>query len=77
MNLFKKIAITFVVLISILVGTGFYISSIYEEEVKSYILTEINDNLKTKVDIEEINFSVFKKFNKINGATKFRRKPEE
>lgn len=62
MNLFKKIAITFVVLISILVGTGFYISSIYEEEVKSYILTEINDNLNTKIDIEEINFSVFKKF---------------
>lgn len=60
--MYKKIAITFAIIISILVGMGWYISSFYEDEVKNYILTEINNNLNTKVDIEEINFSVFKKF---------------
>lgn len=62
MSVYKKVAITFAIIISILFGTGFYISSFYEDEVKNYILTEINNNLNTKVDIEEINFSVFKKF---------------
>ena len=62
MSVYKKTAIIFTIIISILFGTGFYISSVYEDEVKNYILTEINNNLNTKVDIEEINFSVFKKF---------------
>lgn len=62
MSVYKKVAITFVLIISILFGVGWYISSVYEDEVKNFILTEINNNLNTKVDIEEINFSIFKKF---------------
>ncbi len=62
MSVLKKISITLAVILSILVGTGYYISSVYEDEVKNYILTEINKRLNTKVDIEEINFSVFRKF---------------
>ncbi len=62
MSVYKKVAITFAIIISMLFGVGWYISSFYEDEVKNYILTEINNNLNTKVDIEEINFSVFKKF---------------
>lgn len=62
MSIYKKVAITFAIIISILFGVGWYISSFYEDEVKNYILTEINNNLNTKIDIEEINFSVFKKF---------------
>lgn len=62
MSVYKKVAITFSIIISLLFGAGWYISSVYEDEVKNFILSEINNRLNTKVDMEEINFSVFKKF---------------
>lgn len=62
MSALKKISITLAIIVALFAAIGFYISSVYEDEVKNYLITEINNNLNTPVDIEEINFSVFKKF---------------
>lgn len=62
MRLLKRILIVFSVLLVLILGTGIVISSIYEEDVKSYMLSKINERLNTRIDVKEINFSVLKKF---------------
>lgn len=62
MSAAKKISITLAILAALFASVGFYISSVYEDKVKSYLIIEINNRLNTTVDIQEINFSVFKKF---------------
>ena len=42
MRLLKRILIVFSVLLVLILGTGIFISSIYEEDVKSYMLSKIN-----------------------------------
>lgn len=58
----KIIAIIIGVFLLILTIIGVVFSTIYEDKVKNYILEEINNNVDTKIDVAEINFSVFKKF---------------
>lgn len=62
MATYKKVLIIFSILVLSILGLGLYIASVYEEEVKTYILSELNKNLATKVDIEDLSFSVFRKF---------------
>ncbi|MCB9361406.1 MAG: hypothetical protein H6587_11880 [Flavobacteriales bacterium] len=62
MRLVKRILIVLSVLIILIVGTGITLSSIYEDDVKSYMLSKINERLNTKIDVKGINFSVLKKF---------------
>lgn len=62
MRLLKRILIVFSVLLVLILGSGIVISSIYEEDVKSYMLSKINERLNTRIDVKEINFSVLKKF---------------
>jgi hypothetical protein len=62
MRLLKRFLIVFSVLLLLIVSSGIIISSIYEEDVKSYMLSKINERLNTKIDVKEINFSVLKKF---------------
>ena len=62
MATYNKVLIIFSILVLSILGLGLYIASVYEEEVKTYILAELNKNLVTKVDIEDLSFSVFRKF---------------
>ena len=62
MKRLKIIGIIVGVLLLILTIVGVIFSTIYEDKVKNYILTELNNNVTTKIDVAEINFSVFKKF---------------
>jgi len=62
MRLFKRIFLVLGILLVLLISTGVIIASIYEKEVKQYMLEEINKRLNTKIDVKEINFSVLKKF---------------
>jgi hypothetical protein len=62
MRLLKRILIVLSVLIILIVGTGITLSSIYEDDVKNYMLSKINERLNTRIDVKEINFSVLKKF---------------
>ncbi|PJA09576.1 MAG: hypothetical protein COX70_01450 [Flavobacteriales bacterium CG_4_10_14_0_2_um_filter_32_8] len=61
----KKLKITSIVIgaiVVILVATGIIFSTIYEDKVKAYIIEQINNSVNTKIDVKEVNFSVFKKF---------------
>ena len=62
MRLLKRFLIVFSVLAVLIIGSGIIVSSIYEEDVKSYMLSKINERLNTRINVKEINFSVLKKF---------------
>ncbi len=61
----KKLKIISIIIGSILLlltVVGIVFSTIYEDKVKAYIIEQINNNIDTKIDVKEVNFSVFKKF---------------
>jgi hypothetical protein len=58
----KIISIIIGVLVLIFIILGIIFSTIYEDKVKTYILEQINNSVNTQINVEEINFSVFKKF---------------
>ena len=62
MKTLKKITIIFGVIIILLVTAGIIFSTLYQNEVKAYIITQINNSVNTKIDVKAVNFSVFKKF---------------
>jgi hypothetical protein len=64
MKLFKKIFLAILIFTFVLVSTLLVIGTVYENEVKDYIIKELNGNLKTKVivDSKNIQFSLFKDF---------------
>lgn len=62
MKKLKIISIILGILIAILVVIGVIFSTIYEDKVKSYIIERINNSINTKIDVKEVEFSVFKKF---------------
>lgn len=64
MKIAKRILLTFVVAILLSVATLFIIALAYENEVKSYMIRELNKNLKTQVvvDSTNIHLSLFRNF---------------
>lgn len=62
MKKLKIISIIIGVIVLLFVIVGVVFSTIYEDKVKSFIVEQINKNINTKVDVKEVNFSVFKKF---------------
>lgn len=62
MRLVKRIFLILGILLVLVISTGAIVASIYEKEVKQYMLEEINKRLNTKIDVKEINFSILKKF---------------
>jgi len=62
MKKLKTISIILGVLLAIFVVIGVVFSTLYEDKVKNYILQQVNNSIATKVDVEAIEFSVFKKF---------------
>lgn len=62
MRLVKRIFISISILLVVVIGSGLVLSSIYENDVKNYILAQINERLNTKIDVKNLNFSFLKKF---------------
>ncbi|PCJ25390.1 MAG: hypothetical protein COA97_07825 [Flavobacteriales bacterium] len=62
MKKLKIISIILGVIIAIFVLIGIVFSTIYEDKVKAYIVEQINGSINTKIDVKNIEFSVFKKF---------------
>jgi len=58
----KTISIILGVIIAILVVIGVVFSTIYENKVKAFIIERINNSIDTKINVKEVEFSVFKKF---------------
>ncbi|MBI4931662.1 MAG: hypothetical protein HY841_12910 [Bacteroidetes bacterium] len=64
MKTLKRIFITLLVLFFLIVGTLLVITFAYENEVKDYMIQQLNKNLKTKVmvDPKDIKLSLLKNF---------------
>ena len=62
MKKLKIISIIIGVIVLLFVIVGIIFSTVYEDKVKSFIVEQINQNINTKIDVKEVNFSVFKKF---------------
>ena len=58
----KVIGIVLGIIIAIFVVIGIIFSTLYEDKVKAYIVEQINNSINTKIDVANIEFSVFKKF---------------
>lgn len=48
----------------ILIGILSVISYLYEDEVSQYLIEELNENILTEIEAEDVNFSLIKKFPK-------------
>ncbi len=62
MSLTKKILLGLGILIIMIISSGIVIAFFYEKEVKSYVIEQLNRQLNTKIEVEEIRFSLLKKF---------------
>jgi hypothetical protein len=61
---FKRIVYLFLTIVVLIVGSGFFIGYFYQDEVKEYIVGELNKQLNTEIIIEgkDIDFTVIKNF---------------
>lgn len=62
----KRIVVSFFLLLGVLVGSTSLLAYFYEDELKQYVLDELNNNLTRKVGIVEIDYTVFKHFPNIS-----------
>ena len=64
MKILKRIFLTLFILFLLIVGTLFVIAYAYENEVKDYMIQQLNKKLKTKVivDPKNVKLSLFKNF---------------
>ena len=60
----KRIVLFFIFLLLLITGTGFVIGYFYQDEVKEYVIGELNKQLNTEiiVDGKDIDFTVLKNF---------------
>ena len=62
MRVLKKIAGIFLLLILLLVGGIITFSHFYGDEIKAFVVENINKNLRTEVEVAEVEFSVWESF---------------
>lgn len=62
MKKLRKILLLLAALILLILSAGIILSIVYENEVKAYVVSELNNYLKTEVSVGEIEFSVLAKF---------------
>ena len=62
MRWLKRISIVFAILLVLIGGLGIFFTNFYEDEVKNFIITKINEEIAVPVNVEKVTFSVFKKF---------------
>ncbi len=60
----KSVIIGLLLGIIILLALAIAVSYFYEDEVSQYLIEELNESLLTEVEVEDINFSLIKKFPK-------------
>ena len=58
----KKIILGIGILIALIVSSAVALAFLYEKEVKSYVISQLNQQLNTNIEVEEIKFSLLKKF---------------
>lgn len=58
----RKVAITLAVLLGLAGGTGIFIEYFYEDTVKGIIISQLNKRLNCRIDVKDIEFSIFEKF---------------
>lgn len=58
----RRAVVTLLILGSLVGATGVFIGYFYEDTVKSIIISQLNQRLNCKIDVKEIEFSIFKKF---------------
>lgn len=62
MRWLKRISIVFAILLVLIGGLGIFFTNFYEDEVKNFIITKINEEVAIPINVEKVTFSVFKKF---------------
>jgi len=62
MKFFKRLVIFLFILILVIISAGIAVSYLYGDEVKQRIIGEINKNLRAEIAVEDIRFSVLRKF---------------
>jgi len=62
MHNIKSILLGITIGFFILLGITFSIGYFYEDEVSQYLIEELNEYLLTEVEVEDVNFSLIKKF---------------
>lgn len=58
----KKILLALLSFLLLIPISGVILAYVYEDDVKKYAIAELNKNLTTEIQIQEYNFSFFKKF---------------
>ncbi|MFH1320955.1 MAG: AsmA-like C-terminal region-containing protein [Bacteroidota bacterium] len=62
MKLLKRILLGILIFLCLFIGAGFFIAYFYEDEVKNFVVKEINKQLVAEVKVGDIEFSVLRKF---------------
>ncbi len=62
MKVFKKILFILLILGGIIIVAALVIGRVYEDEITQYAVESINRQIKTRVDVANINLSLLKKF---------------
>lgn len=62
MKRIKRILFGCLILLCLFIGIGFIIAYLYEDEVKTYVVDEINKQLIIEVKVGDIDFSILRKF---------------
>ena len=61
-KLLKRVIISLSIILFVFIGAGLAISYFYEDKVKEIIKAEINKQIDTQIEVEEIEFSVIERF---------------
>ncbi|MCD4745301.1 MAG: hypothetical protein K8R58_03285 [Bacteroidales bacterium] len=61
-KLFKKIFVGIVILFTFLLVTGLLLGFLYEDRIKDIFIKKINENLNIEITVNDIEFSLLKKF---------------
>ena len=66
MKIVKRLILVFFILIVLIIGTAFALSSIYKDDLIAFLKEEINKNVNAKVDFGEVDLSLIRSFPNFN-----------
>ena len=61
-RIFKRIFWIFILLLVVIITAGVSLAYIYEDEVKQYVVEQINERSKTRIKVEKIELSFLRRF---------------
>ena len=62
MRIIKKILISLFLVLLLVIGSGIILSFVFKEEVNEFLISELNKKIITQIDVEEVKFSLLRKF---------------